>query len=794
MNRIFLACIALMGLIVLVFSGSVGAATNATITYTGQLLTGGVPVPNGTYDFQFSLFTASVGGSQVGAALTVASVPVADGVYYVQLNFGATVFAGAALYIQTSYRMHTFGSSAYTVQTPRNLVPSSSYADYAALSGSTQALQGNVVGTTVPVTGQTLTWNGSAWVPQTPATVTPYSAGAGLALTGHAFSVPSGGITSAMLAKSAVTAPSLAPGAVTAPSLAAGSVTSAALAPGSVTSAAVAAGAIGTSALAAGAVTNAAIAAGSVTATDLAPNAFSGFSLAPGSVVSADLAPGAVSASAIGKGAVGSSALAAGAVTSSALAPGAVTTAALAVNSVTSATIANGAVAAADLAPNAVTAPAIASGAIGSAALAANSVTSAAIAAGAVKSPAIAAGAVGASALANGAVTGPAIALPLSLGASNDTAPLLSVNNAGAGPGLSVTSAAGDAIDAANNPGTAVLAGTDPLFSQDVGVFGESDVNGVIGYSTGNGVGAYGFSANGYGVEGESQTSSSSGIYGTNATTGDFGSLAGPEAADGKNTQSGVFGDDSSNGYGVYGTSNGGYGVYGSSANNIGAFFTAGGSAEAMGVVNTSVGDAAHFDASGAGTGIYATANSGTGIAGSFDGNVKITGTTTAAEPVLKIDHPLDPANEYLYHAAVQSDEMVNLYSGNVTVDANGDAVVTMPAWFQAFNKDFRYQLTCIGGFAPVYVAQTIKNGQFRIAGGKPGMTVSWQVTGVRNDAYANAHPLQVEEVKPDSERGLYQNPTDLGEPENKAVNYAKDRALLPPELQKATATAVAAP
>ena len=38
------------------------------------------------------------------------------------------------------------------------------------------------------------------------------------------------------------------------------------------------------------------------------------------------------------------------------------------------------------------------------------------------------------------------------------------------------------------------------------------------------------------------------------------------------------------------------------------------------------------------------------------------------------IDHPLDPANKYLYHASVESPDVMNIYNGNVVTDANGRA------------------------------------------------------------------------------------------------------------------------
>ena len=91
---------------------------------------------------------------------------------------------------------------------------------------------------------------------------------------------------------------------------------------------------------------------------------------------------------------------------------------------------------------------------------------------------------------------------------------------------------------------------------------------------------------------------------------------------------------------------------------------------------------------------------------------------------------------------------MMNVYNGNVSLGASGEATITLPDWFESLNKDFRYQLTCIGGFAPVYVAQEISGNSFKISGGTPGLKVSWQVTGIRKDKFAEAHRIPVEENK----------------------------------------------
>jgi hypothetical protein len=139
----------------------------------------------------------------------------------------------------------------------------------------------------------------------------------------------------------------------------------------------------------------------------------------------------------------------------------------------------------------------------------------------------------------------------------------------------------------------------------------------------------------------------------------------------------------------------------------------------------------------------------GSGLAASFTGDVSVAGTLTATAKSFVIDHPLDPANRYLAHASVESWEHVNIYSGNVVLDDQGEAVVNLPTWVQALCEDFRYQLTCVGRPAPVYVADEVADNDFRIAGGPAGTKVSWQLTGIRKDAWAKAHPLVVEQDKP---------------------------------------------
>lgn len=147
-------------------------------------------------------------------------------------------------------------------------------------------------------------------------------------------------------------------------------------------------------------------------------------------------------------------------------------------------------------------------------------------------------------------------------------------------------------------------------------------------------------------------------------------------------------------------------------------------------------------------------------FAGYFDGKVQVNGSFAATSKNFKIDHPLDPANKYLYHTSIESDERLNLYSGNVILDEAGTASVKFPEWFTALNKDLRYQLTPLGAAcSTLHVLPAQSGNTFQIAGGTPGLQVSWFVAGIRKDPWAEKHPTVVEEQKPEIERGLYLHP-----------------------------------
>ncbi len=146
---------------------------------------------------------------------------------------------------------------------------------------------------------------------------------------------------------------------------------------------------------------------------------------------------------------------------------------------------------------------------------------------------------------------------------------------------------------------------------------------------------------------------------------------------------------------------------------------------------------------------------------------------TVVGAKAFTMDHPLDPENKTLMHAAAESNEVINFYSGNITTDASGKATVSLPDYFEAINKDFRYQLTVIGTFAQAIVSKEVSNNKFEIATNQPNVKVSWEVKGVRNDAHMRKFPFKAVEEKSAIQKGYYVDPAAYNQPESKRIGFA---------------------
>jgi len=371
------------------------------------------------------------------------------------------------------------------------------------------------------------------------------------------------------------------------------------------------------------------------------------------------------------------------------------------------------------------------------------------------------------------------LALPLNLGGSVSVSGDSTVSGSvSAGSGIKASAASGSAIEATGGVGGGPFAN---VSGAGVKTTGGASSNGIGGAGV-EAHGGAGFNG-GAGVEG----------HGGDGLNGNFGGV-GVVGFGGLNSGVGVsaFGGDNNTGFAA------GIGllVRGGQATGFrggqGASITGGavtGSGEGGVGLDLSGGDAnGPGNISGAGLVVRAGTpfnGASRGFAALFadrvsmdtdlfvGGSVTIRGNVAKGSGSFKIDHPLDPENKYLSHSFVESPDMMNIYNGTTTTDAKGNATITLPDWFEALNQDFRYQLTVIGTFAQAIVAEEIKGNRFTVKTSAPNVKVSWQVTGIRHDAYASKHRIAVEERKPEGERGLYLHPDAFNQPESKGIEAA---------------------
>lgn len=161
----------LLVILFLIPAVSFGAPLGSSFTYQGQLTQQGIPA-NGAFDFQFKLFDASGGGAQIGGDVARNAVVVDDGVFTVDIDFGASAFDGQARYLEI--RVRPAGLGIFTQLMPRQPITATPYALYSSSAAA------------VP-------WTGVSGVPGGLAdgmdNDTQYTAGTGLTLSGQQFSV-----------------------------------------------------------------------------------------------------------------------------------------------------------------------------------------------------------------------------------------------------------------------------------------------------------------------------------------------------------------------------------------------------------------------------------------------------------------------------------------------------------------------------------------------------------------------------------------------------------------------------
>ncbi len=122
MNKKYLSFVTAL-LSLLLFAHTLFGQSTA-FSYQGSLQNGASPT-SGNHDFEFALFDSLVGGSQIGSTVSVNSVGVINGIFSVQIDFGAA-FPGAGRFLEI--RVRAAGQPGFTTLTPRRPIDSSPYA------------------------------------------------------------------------------------------------------------------------------------------------------------------------------------------------------------------------------------------------------------------------------------------------------------------------------------------------------------------------------------------------------------------------------------------------------------------------------------------------------------------------------------------------------------------------------------------------------------------------------------------------------------------------------------------
>lgn len=161
-----------------------------------------------------------------------------------------------------------------------------------------------------------------------------------------------------------------------------------------------------------------------------------------------------------------------------------------------------------------------------------------------------------------------------------------------------------------------------------------------------------------------------------------------------------------------------------------------------------------------------------------FSNDVQVVGNLSKGGGSFKIDLPLDPENKYLYHSFIESPDMLNIYNGNITTDTEGNATIEMPSYFEALNMNFQYHLTVIGGFAKAMISKEIQNKKFEIKTNNPNTKVSWMVTGIRNDVFAQNNRIPNEVLKDKKDQGRFLHADAFGKAKNLQTGFSESNIV----------------
>lgn len=140
------ALILALGLGFTTFNSSAARAQETTFTYQGQLKVGATPA-SGTYDLVFRLYDAASNGVQLGSTVCVDNVPVFDGIFTAQLDFGQQFATTGPRFLEIEVRSDSGlgcgDGSGFVVLEPRQPITAAPMASHASAAFALDAPDGS---------------------------------------------------------------------------------------------------------------------------------------------------------------------------------------------------------------------------------------------------------------------------------------------------------------------------------------------------------------------------------------------------------------------------------------------------------------------------------------------------------------------------------------------------------------------------------------------------------------------------------------------------------------------------
>ena len=128
-----------IGVAIAAVASANAAPMGSAFTYQGRLNFGGAPAADGLYDFRFTLHDAATLGSPIGSAVSASALPVTNGLFTTQLDFGAPAFtSGEARWLQLE--VNTNGVMPLAALNPRQRLAPTPQAIYAGNAATASAV------------------------------------------------------------------------------------------------------------------------------------------------------------------------------------------------------------------------------------------------------------------------------------------------------------------------------------------------------------------------------------------------------------------------------------------------------------------------------------------------------------------------------------------------------------------------------------------------------------------------------------------------------------------------------